>query len=96
MLLHAKHASEESGSIIIASEDTDVLIICLSVARNFPCHLYIKKGSQNRERIVDVQKIAAAVGHNVCSALPGMHSFTGCDTVSAFGGKGKVSALKLM
>ena len=95
-LLHAKHASEESGSIIIASEDTDVLIICLSVARNFPCHLYIKKGSQNRERIVDVQKIAAAVGHDVCSALPGMHSLTGCDTVSAFGGKGKVSALKLM
>ena len=32
----------------------------------------------------------------MCCALPGLHSFTGCDTVSAFGGKGKISAFKLM
>lgn len=96
MLLHAKHAAEESSSIIIASEDTDVLIICLSFIRNFACQMYIKCGTKNRERFVDVQKVAAAVGHDVCSALPGMHYFTGCDTVSAFGGKGKISALKIM
>ena len=30
------------------------------------------------------------------SALPGMHFLTGCDTVSAFGGKGKINALKLV
>ncbi|XP_078353848.1 uncharacterized protein LOC144638526 [Oculina patagonica] len=96
MLLHANHAAEDSSSVIIASEDTDVLIICLSVAPTFGCHLFIKCGTQNRERFVDVLKVAAAVGHNMCSALPGMHAFTGCDTVSAFGGKGKISALKLV
>ena len=32
----------------------------------------------------------------VFNALPGLHSFTGCDTVSAFSGKGKVKALKLV
>ena len=37
-----------------------------------------------------------SLGPDVCSALPGMHALTGCDTVSAFVGKGKVAALKLV
>lgn len=32
----------------------------------------------------------------MCCALPGLHSSTGCDTVSAFAGKGKISVFKLM
>ena len=96
MLLHAKHAADESSPLIIASEDNDVLIICLSLVQNFACRMYIKCGAKNRERFVDVQNVAAALGHNVCCALPGMHSFTGCDTVSTFGGKGKINALKLI
>ena len=96
MLLHAKRTAEKSSSIVITSKDKDVLIISLSVAHNFACQMYIKSGTQNRERFVDVQKVAAAVGQDMCSALSGMHSFTGCDTVSTFGGKVKIGALKLM
>ena len=97
MLLHANMQLKSlHSSIIISSEDTDVFIICLSFVHNFPCQVYIKCGTKSRERFVDVKKVAAAVGHDICSALPVVHSFTGCDTVSAFGGKGKVSALKLM
>ena len=29
------------------------------------------------EKFVDVQNVAAAVGHNMCCALPGLPSFTG-------------------
>lgn len=76
--------------------DTDVFIMSLSFAREFACQVYIKGGTQTREKIVDVQKVAAAVGQNTCFALPALHSFTGFDTVSAFGGKGKISAFKLM
>ena len=36
------------------------------------------------------------MGNDVCEALIGMHPFTGCDTVSAFGGQGKMKALKLL
>ena len=96
MLLHAKHAEEESTAIIIASQDTDVFIMSLSFAHEFACQLYVKSGTQTREKIVDVHKVAAAVGYNMCCALPGLHSFTGSDSVSAFGGKGKISAFKLM
>lgn len=53
------------------------------------------KAAPKPEKLVDAQKVAAAVGHNMCCALPGLHSFTGCDTVSAFGGKGKIHAFKL-
>ena len=35
------------------------------------------------------------LGVDVCTVLIGLHAFTGCDTVSAFAGKGKVGALKL-
>ena len=38
--------------------------------------------------------LASALGDNVCTALVGLHSFTGCDTVSAFAGRGKLTALK--
>ena len=74
-----------------------MFIICLSFVHNFPCQVYIRKcGTKSRERFVDVKKVTAAFGHDICSALPRVHSFTGCDTVGAFGEKGKVSALKLM
>ena len=46
--------------------------------------------------VADIRKVAASLGIDVCRALIGMHSFTGCDTVSAFAGKGKTSALKLL
>ena len=37
-----------------------------------------------------------SLGDSVCDALVGIHAYTGCDTVSAFAGCGKTSALKLM
>ncbi|KAG5881353.1 hypothetical protein JTB14_020602 [Gonioctena quinquepunctata] len=36
------------------------------------------------------------IGEDVCGALPGLHTFNMCDTVSAFAGKGKATALKLV
>lgn len=40
--------------------------------------------------------MATSVGTEVCKALIGMHAYTGCDTVSAFAGRGKASALKYL
>ena len=42
-----------------------------------------------------MSQIANALGRDICMALPGMYPLTGCDTVSAFAGRGKVSALKV-
>ena len=40
--------------------------------------------------------IAEQFGEDQCAALPGLHAFTGCDTTSAFSGKGKKAALDLV
>ena len=36
------------------------------------------------------------LGDNICNALIGLHAFTGCDSVSAFVGKGKKAAFTLL
>ena len=73
-----------------------MFIMSLLFYHELACQLYVKSSTHTREKFVDVQKVAAAVGHNMCCALPGLHSFTGFDTLSTFGGKSKISAFKLM
>lgn len=46
--------------------------------------------------ILDIKKLATAMGIDTCDALPGMHCFTGCDTISAFHGLGKSGPFKIM
>ena len=58
--------------------------------------LFQKSGTRTRTKVADIRKVAATLGIDVCGALIGMHSFTGCDTVGAFAGKRKTSALKLL
>ena len=58
--------------------------------------LFQKCGTKTRRKVIDIRKVAATVGLDVCRALIGLHAFTGCDTVSAFAGKGKAKALKLL
>ena len=56
----------------------------------------MKSGSQSRTRFVNLTEISNVLGPDVSSCLPRMHAFTGCDSVSAFAGKGKVAAPKLL
>ena len=55
---------------------------------------YQKCGTQNRTRLH--QKIATAIGSELCEALIGLHAYTGFDTMSAFAGKGKLRALQIL
>ena len=89
LLLHALHAAECGyKSVVITAEDTDILILCLGVSNIIPCPLYQKCGTKNRTRFLDISKLKHALGDSICNALIGMHAFTGCDTVSAFAGRG--------
>ena len=78
------------------TEDTDVFIICLSVYHQISGNMYIQCGTKNRLRHIDITKVGQSLGEETCKALQGLHAFTGCDSVSAFSGRGKVSALKLI
>lgn len=97
MLLHAAHAAEDGyQSVIICTEDTDVFIMCMAFHQQIKVPLFQKCGTKARKRLVDIGKVAAATGIPNCKALIGMHAYTGCDSVSTFAGKGKVSAFKLL
>ena len=97
ILLHLSHAARSDYStLIVASEDTDVFILCVSFKHLIPSSIFFKCGTQTRVRYISITSIVQALGQNLCSSLLGMHAYTGCDTVSAFAGRGKIGALRIV
>ena len=97
LLLQTAHAFEEGNEgVVVCSEDTDVFIMALAFHDKIEASLFQKCGTKTRTRVIDIRKVAGTLGIDICRALIGMHSFTGCDTVSAFASKGKTNALKLL
>jgi len=48
-------------------------------------------------QFADISKLGGSLGDRICDSLIGFHSFTGgCDTVSAFAGRGKLNALQMV
>ena len=96
IFLHAKDAASTVEAIGVVSEDTDVFTLAVAKANIIGVPIYQKRGTQNRTRFLNITDISSILGSDVSACLPGLHAFTGCDTVSAFAGKGKVTALKLV
>ena len=89
MFLHASHAANNgASSVVVKSLDTDVAVIGLWVASKLPCDLLLQTGAG--------QQLSQSLGAEICEALPGFHAFTGCDSVSSFGRRGKKVAFKFL
>ena len=54
--------------------------------------LWIEYGVSTRKKWIPVHSYANELGEENCRALPFWYCFTGCDTVSQFGGHGKKTA----
>ena len=97
VLLYATHAARSRlASVVIVSEDTDVLVLLLAFKSFIPSSVFINYGSQTRVKYMDIVRVVESVGASVCRSLPGFHAFTGCDTVSAFAGRGKVAGYRIV
>ena len=97
LILHAAHAGNSGYShVIIKSPDTDVAVLAAAHCAQINGTVLFLTGTKQRRRYVNISKVSAALGQNVCHALPGFHSLTGCDSVSAFVGKGKAQGLQLL
>ena len=97
VLLHSKHAADQGyKAVIIAADDTDILIMALSLGHNLQCPIYQRRGTSAHCQYIDIRGVASQHGIDVCTSLIGIHAFTGCDSVSAFAGKGKVKPIKKM
>ena len=90
--LHAKDASQFKDAVAITCKDTDIFSIAISKADI----IYMKIGTQNRTQLVDITEISTNLRSDLSRSIPGIHVFTGCNSVSAFAGKGKVAALKIL
>ena len=83
-------------AVIIVSEDTDVLVLCLAFKSFISSSMFIKCSSQTRVKYLDVSRIVERIGASTCKSLLRFHAFTGCDTVSAFQRRGKVLVFRIM
>ena len=100
MLLHMKHNANQSKQAIlfvVHSPDTDVFLLCLGHLNQINGKIFIKTGVKDNTRLINLRKIKNKLElEDDEVGLISFHTFTGCDTISAFAGKGKLKALKIM
>ncbi len=97
IFVHARDATMDGNkSLIIKANDTDILVIAISVLPSLQelglINLWLAFGQGANLRWIPVHEVVSAIGPEKASGLPYFHAFTGCDVVSAFYGKGKKSA----
>ena len=93
------HYAKEKGfkSVRVRSPDSDIFFILLKHAHELQgIDILFETGKGNKKRLINVGKLAQVLSSLLCDAFLGLHAFTGCDSTSAFRGKGKVKALKLV
>ena len=93
ILLHVKHAADSGHrKIAIRTVDTDVLVLAVSFFHQLNIdELWVEFGVGRNKRWLPAHEYATSLGRSVCGGLRFWFAFTGCDTVSAFCGKGKKS-----
>ena len=94
---HALHCIKSMyDQIVVYSIDTDVLVLLLGYVASemenatHSFSMYFKMVSSS-PKWYNICQLVEELGADVCKALPFFYCFTGCDTVSAFNGKGKCS-----
>ena len=83
--------------IKVLSTDTDVIVLILSIYHE----LFFVENNLNDivveygfKKIIRIKNLADSLGQTCCRALPFLHSFSGCDTISAFKFIGKKRHMK--
>ena len=94
ILLHLEDALKHGyNKVSIRTVETDVVVLAVTSAQRFNItELWIAFGAGKNFRYLPAHEMANALGPDRCVALPMFHAFTGCDTVSCFGGRGKRTA----
>ena len=92
IILHFADAAKSGyDRILLRTVDTDVVVLAIAYTYT-ASEIWIVLGTGKHFRYIGVHCIAKTLGPDKSSVLPLFHAFTGCDTDSAFHGKGKKSA----
>ena len=66
----------------------------MNFAQEIPGKIIFDTGASDKRRLININDIVETNGHDLCSALLGLHAFTGCDSNSSSMGKGKINPSK--
>ena len=91
MFLHLKDFSAiEHCKASLKTVDTDVIVISISLFHKLDLEeLWIEFGTSVNLEWLPIHESAENLGESICLAMPMWFAFTGCDTESAFFGRGK-------
>ena len=98
MVVHVQHALQQGArSVIVRTVDTDVIVILAGVFHDLLviqplADIWVAFGMGKKYRFYHINHICKSLGEPRSQALPMFHAYSGCDTTSAFNGKGKKSA----
>ena len=90
MLLYAADAAHRGNDrILITTVDTDVVVLTVAATQRLSVKIWLAFGTGKSLRFISAHDIATALSPEKCKVLSMFHALTGCDTVSAFAGRGK-------
>ena len=98
IILHLQNALHTGPSACcVRTVDTDVVVVIIGMFSKLQkfipaADIWVAFGTGKHFTYYNINAIALALGEEKSTSLPVFHSFTGCDSVSAFYGKGKLSA----
>ena len=99
IIVHLQDAIANGGPVtaLIRTVDTDVVVILIGKFFNLKrinqnVQIWVAFGMGKSFRYLSINGICAALGEQKSRALPMFQAFCGCDTTSAFNGKGKQSS----
>lgn len=98
IVIHVIHALQSGYTrVLVRTVDTDVVVILVGkfgrlIVERSDADVWIAFGMRKNFTFISVNKLCASLGENRARGLPVFHALTGCDTTSAFVGKGKRSA----
>ena len=70
----------------VCTVDTDVVVIVIAMFNQiYPDELWLAFGTGSHFRCIPIHEVVRGMDSRNCAALPIVHAFTGCDTVSSFG-----------
>lgn len=98
IVIHVLHALQSGcKSVLIRTVDTDIVVILVGkfgrlIAERSDADIWIAFGMRKHFTFISVNRVCASLGETKAACLPVFHALSGCDTTSAFVGKGKHSA----
>ena len=97
IMIHCKDAVLKGHrSITIRTVDSDVVCIAISIHEDIGAEeLWIAFGTGKNLRYLPIHEMVHVLGPTKSKSVALVHAFTGCDTVSSFGGRGKKIAFEV-